>query len=88
MKNQIDNIRQSLLTELKDNWPNEQIYINCFIPFVNGIKYLYPNFGEIGYYEGRIGKLDPFSIEEFPIESLLSLRDSLIEYNKNHENSN
>ena len=70
-KGQIESIRKTIMAEITPLLPRlkDDHYVNIFVPYCAGIKYLEPN-GRIAVYSCRNGQLEPWDLDDLPIESL------------------
>ena len=75
----LNGYKQALLAHVISLLPKEQMYFNGLIVYCDAIKYIDEK-GEISYFETRQNNLRITHIDSLPFDSLLDLRDKLLEW--------
>jgi hypothetical protein len=81
-KQSLNAIRQSIIDEILDALPktSKDSISDVSLPYIDPIKYIEgrtANEGTIVYYSGKYGNLRPDSVENLPLDALVTLRDIL-----------
>lgn len=79
LKAQVAQIRENLLSNIRNLLPKEQIYADWYVPGYTGIKYIDQN-GSFGLYQSHNGERSPNSIDDLDVEALVQVYEKMLDY--------
>lgn len=75
-KRSLNKLRDELLADIRTKLPSEQEYVDFYLSYCAGIKYLDES-GAISTYRPYNGQLEPTYIDQLPLDSLVELLEEL-----------